>query len=216
MQLISQPLLWTSQKLHSNKVKDNAALKNEIALLKKEKSLIEEVKQENSRLKKLLQLKEESSYEVISAAVFGRDPAHWFRILLINKGKVDGVEVNMPVIHEKGLVGHVAEVFSDSAKVQLMVDYNSRVGALAQRTREVGILKGKGLNGCLLDYLPRDTLIKKGDAIVSSGMGSVYPKGLFLGIVESVKFKKRGLYQTAQVKPAVNFNILEEVMILKK
>jgi len=214
---LSRPSLWIAAKtdLKKSLSEENQSLKKELARIKKESLTLNEIKKENQRLKKLLELRQNISYEAMAASVIGRDPTSWFRTLFINKGSDHGVQENMPVIHDQGLVGHIIKVLPTFAKVQLIVDVNSRVGALAQRTREMGILKGGGQNGCLLDYLPRETLIKKGDKVVSSGMGSLYPKGIPVGQVEEIRFKKRGLYQTAKIKPLVNFNTLEEVLILK-
>lgn len=196
-------------------IKENQSLKEELLALKKKSITIDEILKENERLKKLLEFKESVSYEVVAASVIGRDPAYWFRTLFINKGAKDGIEENMAVIHDEGLVGHIIEVLPTYAKVQLIIDMNSRVGALSQKTREMGILKGGGQESCWLDYLPKKTALQKGDKVISSGMGSLYPKGILIGEVEKIEFKKRGLYQTAKVKPFVNFNMIEEVLVLR-
>ncbi len=205
---MSRPALWFAAKTEPKEEK-------ELAQFQQKALVIDEIQKENERLKKLLELRESLSQETMAASVIGRDPAYWFRTLFINKGANQGVRENMPVINNKGLVGLVVQVMPSYAKVQLVIDMNSRVAAISQRTREMGILKGEGVHGCLLDYLPKKTLIEKGDIVVSSGMGSLYPKGIPIGEVEEVEFKKKGLYQTAKIRPAVDFNTLEEVLILK-
>jgi len=215
----SRPVLWLTEKIsyrhwkesfQSKKVliEENKQLQSELAKLKKEKVAVEEVLQENERYKKILQFQKEMDVPSVSARVIGRDPTRWF------KGSRDGLREHLPVVSPQGLVGILEEVSLRQAKVRLIVDLSSRVGVLLQQSRELGILRGMQRDGCRLDYISRNVSLKEGERILTSGMGSLYPKGILIGTTFRIKKQKGGLYQSTRVLPAVEFNKLEEVLVL--
>ncbi|MDH3557772.1 MAG: rod shape-determining protein MreC, partial [Deltaproteobacteria bacterium] len=137
-----------------------------------------------------------------------------FQTILIDKGRSDGVTQDMAVVSAEGLMGRVIGVSSHHAKVLLILDANSAVDALIQRSRVRGVLVGLGVDLCLLKYVQRNEDVQVGDQVISSGMGGVFPKGLLLGTVQEVVRGSSGLFQRVEVKPAANFNRLEEVMVV--
>ncbi len=198
---------------------ENAKLRERLAAATALETSIAELKQENERLRRMLELREASEYELIAAEVIARDPSSWFKTITINKGARHGIEQNMAVITTDGLVGSILSVAPNSAHVLLLTDERSAVSALVQRSREpgeVGLIENDPENpgALLMKNLPRDANIQPGDTIISSGLGGLFPKGLLIGYVSSTAGDKMSLTQYAVVQPAVNFNRLEEVFVV--
>lgn len=189
--------------------------KKELEKLKFKVNEFEEQRLENDRLKKILILKRKTDYNFIVAQVIGKEPTNWLNVLIIDKGAKGGIAINQPVMTLSGLVGKVIEIAPSAAKVLLISDVNSRVVALVQRTRQEGMLEGIGKGLCRLKYLPVDADIKLGDIVISAGVGGVYPKGLVLGKIESVRIERGGIYKSCIVKPSCSLTGLEEVLCLK-
>jgi len=193
---------------------ENRELKKKVEELARQNVLLGELKSENDRLRRLLDFAESSDLSYIPARVVGRDTRNWFSSIVMNRGTRDGVEEGMAVVTGDGVVGKVVEAGPSLSTALLIVDKRSRVGGLIQRTREMGILEGTSFNTCLLRYLPRQTEARPGDTVVTSGLGGVYPKGLYVGKVSRIHEGELGLYRYADVSPGVNFAKLEEVLIL--
>ncbi len=170
---------------------------------------------ENKRLLKILNLQENSSHKFIVSRVIGKEPTNWLNSLIIDKGSKQGIYINQPVINFFGLIGKVIEINSRSAKVLLISDVNSRVVALLQRTRAEGMLEGIGRGLCRLKYLAVDSDVKLGDVVISAGLGGVYPKGLVIGKIESIKIERGGIYKSCIVKPLSALSGLEEVLCIE-
>ncbi len=175
----------------------------------------EELRQENLRLKNILELKEKSPFGVICAQVIGREPTNWLSSVIIDKGSRDGIVINQTVMDFSGLIGKVIELTPASAKVLLISDVNCRVVVFIQRTREEGMLEGIGQSLSRLKYLPIDSDVELGDIVVSAGVGGVYPKGLVIGKVESIRVERGGIYKSCIVRPASRLSGIEEVLCLK-
>ncbi len=178
----------------------------------------EEISEENTRLKKLLDFRTglSTQLETMAASVTGRDYSNWFGSIIINKGTEDGIRRDMAVITPDGLVGRVINVSSHTAKVLLITDPRSGVGCLVQGTRAPGIVEGvAGGRGQLhMVNIPIDLVPDTGDRIITSGLGSVFPKGIPVGYVREVKEEQSGLFNMAVVEPYVDFNRLEEVLVI--
>jgi rod shape-determining protein MreC len=194
--------------------RENQQLKREVQELKLEISRYREAYLANQRLRALLNFKKSIATPLLPAEVVAFDPSGWFQTILIDKGRDDGVVQDMAVVSADGLVGRIIGVSSHHAKVLLILDANSAVDALAQRSRARGVLVGLGRDGCLLKYVQRNEDVQVGDEVISSGMGGVFPKALLLGRVEKVVRGTSGLFQTVEVKPAADFGRLEEVMVV--
>jgi len=190
-------------------------MKLEIGQLKYALNRSREFNLENQRLRQILEIKEADTFGFIAARVIGKEPTNWLNSLIIDKGSTSGIFVNQPIMQLNGLIGKIIETGSDTAKVLLISDVNSRVVVLVQRTRQDGMLEGIGDGLCRLKYLPVDADVKLGDVIISAGVGGVYPKGLLIGNVESVKIERGGIYKSCIIKPASRLSGLEEVLCLK-
>lgn len=205
--------------LHAGKIftfySEYDAMKNELARLRRDANDFKEEKLENRRLRDLLELKQRGDIDFSVAQVIGKEPTNWLNSIIIDKGKKDGMFINQPVMHGFGLVGKVIEVAPSTAKVLLISDVNSRVVVALQRTRLEGMLEGIGQGLCRLKYIPLDADVELGDIIVSAGGGGVYPKGLAIGQVESVRVERGGMYKVCVIKPVSPLTGLEEVLCLK-
>jgi rod shape-determining protein MreC len=192
---------------------ENARLTAEVARLREENARLRESAQEADRLRRLLGFKE-PSYRTVAARVIGRDPSHWFNTLVVDRGASDGVRRNDPVVTSEGLVGHVIETSGSWARVLLVLDPRSAVGVLVGRSRDAGVAEGQGQAVLHVKYLSRDADIRPGDAVVTAGLGEIYPPGLPVGQVVGVSRSEADLFQEALVRPSADLNHLEEMLIL--
>ena len=178
-----------------------------------------ECSEENNRLKQLLEFKTGMDPQLNTevAAVTGRDHGNWFGSIIINKGANEGIRRDMAVITPAGLVGKVFRVSRHTAEVLLITDPRSGVGSLVQETRAHGILEGvPGGRGLLrMVNIPTDQAPGPGDHIITSGLGSVFPKGIPVGTVQEVQKEQSGLFKMAVVDSYVDFSRLEEVLVVK-
>jgi len=207
--------LWEIATVHEQ----NKMLKNEIEQLRQQNTMAEEYAAENVRLRELFAYKESAhQFDLLAARVIGRDAALWTSTIVVDRGSKDGVRENMPVVTGKGLVGHVSEVGPVSSKVQLILDVRSSVGTLIQRSesRVNGIVTGTMDNPYMpqMVNIPRNADVEDGDAIVTSGFGGIYPKGIAVGRVSSQHSDDSGLLKVAVVETAVDFQRLEDVAII--
>lgn len=173
-----------------------------------------EIELSNNRLRNLLNFQNRMPDKVLSAEVIGKDPSPWFKAIIIDKGRANGVEKGMPVVIPEGIVGQVTDVSPLYSKVMLLIDRNSSVDALVQRTRARGIIQGAAMERCFLKYVLRKDDVKVGDKIVASGLDGVFPKGLRIGDVTSVVRRNAGIFQDVMVTPYINYEKIEEVLII--
>ena len=197
--------------------RENEQLYSENQMLAQENAVMQEKLEAHNRLIKMVQFKEYYSYDMIGAQVIGREPSNWFHSLIIDRGNDEQVEIDMGVATYSGLVGKVIETEENTSQVLLLLDQGCSVGAIVQRSREMGVIKG-GAQGayCYLDYIAHDADIKINDIVVTSGMGSTIPKGIRIGRVVAIKKEKHDLFQRVLVDPEVDFNKLEEVFVVKR
>lgn len=193
---------------------ENTRLQGETATLKRRIDQLEEQALETQRLQALLAMRQASRAEFLTARVVGKDATNWFKTILLDRGSLEGVRRNQPVVAPDGLVGRVVEVTPTSAKVQLLTDPVNAVGGLIQRTRVTGIVSGNLGAGARVRYLPLMADVVGGDQVVTSGMGGVFPKGIPIGRITAVERRSGALFQEATLQPAVDLSRLEEVLIL--
>ena len=199
--------------------RENQALRAENQELRQVVFQLTEKAAENERLQAMLDFRNKSvSFQMKAATVIGRDPGIFSYSVLINSGTRDGLRINMPVVSTQGLVGHVMETYFGTSKVRLLVDTGSSASAMVQRpqSRAVGIIEGSPsqLSSLRLKNLTRDGDVIKGDKIMTSGLGGIYPKGLLVGEVTDVLDDDGGLMKHALIRPAVEFSRLEEVFVI--
>jgi rod shape-determining protein MreC len=197
---------------------DNDRWRQENADLKRELAARDEQRLENGRLRLLLGLREKApDVRMSMARVVAVSPTPTFRSLRIDRGARDGVKVGAAVVNQDGVVGRVAVVTPGWADVMLLVDANSSTDVLVQRTRSRARVRGTGRDshlGIQVEYLSRSADVEPGDVLVTSGTGTVFPKGLRVGTIVSVARGAFGLYQSAQIEPSVDFGRLEGVLVV--
>jgi len=193
--------------------------------LQKYESITEElteIRNENQRLRELLGQKELISHDSIPASLISKDPDNWFRTLIINRGSSDGVKINMPVVAyvggQKGVVGKVIEVRGSIARVLPVISPVMKLGVMLQEGRYPGILYGLSSNSnlCVMDYISRTAGIKFNDIVITSGQGGVFPPGLMVGKVLRADVLEASPYQRATVQLFVDYNLIEEVFVIRK
>jgi rod shape-determining protein MreC len=180
---------------------------------------LKELESENENLRQLLQFTEANptySYRAAEVVghVIGQDPSNLLRYIIIDVGTSDGVTQGMPVVTDRGLVGRIVEVSSRSSKVLLITDVSSSVNAIIQSSRATGILEGKADGGLVMKYIPQTVTVNIGDIILTSGLGATFPKRLVIGQVTAVHKRDIELFQQAEIKPTVDFDRLEIVLII--
>lgn len=193
---------------------ENKRLQLETTTLKRRLEQLQDQALETQRLERLLAMRQASRAEFLTARVVGKDATNWFKTILLDRGSLEGIRRNQPVLAPDGLVGRVVEVTPSSARVQLLTDPVSAVGGLIQRTRVTGIVSGNLGAGARVRYLPLMADVAVGDEVLTSGMGGVFPKGILIGRITSVERKSGALFQEATLQSAVDLSRLEEVLIL--
>jgi rod shape-determining protein MreC len=194
--------------------RENIRLKARIERLELENSEYQEILLTNKRLQDLLNFHNKPDDPLLPATVAGWDSTGMFKSIIIDKGSSEGVAINMPAVSSEGVVGRVVSVSPHYSQVLLATDQNSAIDGLVRRSRGRGMVKGNGSDECRFDYVIKTCEIKPGDVIVTSGLGGVFPKGLCLGRVKSVEDSPYKLFKDVRVIPAVDFNTLEEVLII--
>jgi rod shape-determining protein MreC len=189
-------------------------LKRQVAAYRQQLTDMEELKLANQRLQALLSLKDQISAPQVAAQVVGADPTNYFRTVIIDKGSAHGVETQMPVVNAQGVVGRVIWSSANYAKVLLLVDPNAAMDVLVQRSRARGIVEGAGSDTLRLKYVLHAEDVSPGDRLVATGADGVFPKGMLVGLVRAVKQEGKGVFQHIEVEPAVNFDRLEEVVVI--
>ena len=194
--------------------RENEELRQALRRTREQNHRLQEVALSNQRLRQLLEFQQKTDRRAVAAEVIGKDPSPWFKTIIIDKGHRDGLTKSMPVVVPEGIVGQVIEVAGIYSKVLLVIDQNSAVDALVQRTRARGIVAGAIDSGCLFKYVLRKHDVQVGDAVITSGLDGVFPKGLRVGQVSGVVKRTAGIFQEVTVTPYADFETLEEVLVI--
>lgn len=197
---------------------ENDKLKERIQLLEVEAKQKEDLTTENERLKALLGLKEQSKYKPLMASVIGRDASVWFDSSIINRGSLDGVQLNMPVIADGGIIGRVTAVSPLTAQVDLITKNKSGVGGVVGEvgsSNALGVVSGTSKKDLLeMKYVPGSVEVKVGDIVYTSGQDGIFPAGLKIGeIVEVVSGSTTTPHQIL-IKPSARLDKMQEVAVL--
>lgn len=196
---------------------ENKQLQEKNSELEQSLRELENIKTENEMLKEYLNLTEKyGEYKTIPAYVINKDISNYSKTIIINVGKNDGIEEDMTVIADQGLVGHVVSVTDTTAKVQTIIDTASSVSSTMSSTEESIICKGTLDSTTELKamYIPTDYNIIQGDSIETSGLGGIYPKGIHIGTVKQVESTKNVTDRYAIIETAVNFDKLSTVLVI--
>jgi rod shape-determining protein MreC len=196
---------------------ENTALQVENRELRATNQGLRDVEHEVNRLRHALNYRERSVFKLIAAEIIARDSSTWWRTITINRGKRDGIQTDMPVVTDLGLVGKTTTVSEGISVVLLLSDENCRVAASVEGSREQGIVSGErtttGLTPLLnLNFLSKQADLKPGQKVYTSGVGGVFPSGLLVGAVKS--YRVRELDGQAQLTPAVDLSHLEDVFVV--
>lgn len=194
----------------------NKSLKEEKTNLEQSLREMEIIKAENTTLKEYLGLTEKyEDFKSIPAYIISKEISNYSSVFIINVGTDDGVQTGMAVIADKGLVGHIISATKSTARVQTIIDSASNVSAKINTSNESisckGVLSSKNLKAT---YIPNDAELISGDTVQTSGMGGIYPKGIHIGTVEKIVSTNNVLDRYLVIKPAVDFNTVETVLVI--
>ena len=201
---------------------ENEDLRHQINTLTEELNAIQLEQYDVENYRKLLSLDEKyPDYEKVAAHVIGKDTGNWFSTFLIDKGKNDGIEVDMNVIADDGLVGIVTSVGANYAKVRAIVDDISQVSAMVLSTSDLCIVKGDLIlmnaeqKLSLTKLKDDDDEVHVGDAVVTSTVSSKYVPGILIGYISGLEYDSNNLTKSGTVTPVVDFEHLQEVLVIK-
>lgn len=197
---------------------ENDLLKQRVQELEVEIKGKQDLTTENERLKGLLDLKEKGQYKVLTARIIGRDPSVFFDSSIINRGSVDGVKLNMPVVTDGGLVGRVTAVGPLTSQVDLITRDKSGVGSVVGEvgsSNALGVISGTSKRDILeMRYVPGTIEVVVGNIIYTTGQDGIYPAGLKVGEVIEVRAGSATTPQQIFVKPSAGLNSMQEVGVL--
>jgi len=193
---------------------ENEALRARVAALEEEDLQLREALVESGRLRRIAEMREGFDVPMRPAQVVGQDVSPWFHSVLIDRGRSEGVHSGMPVVTDRGVVGLVTATAPHAGRTLLVLDAQSAIDGIVQRSRARGIVRGQGTDRLAFEYYVRGDDVQVGDTVITSGFGGVYPKGLRLGEVVEVHAEPTRLLHQAVLRPAVDFGRLEQVFVM--
>lgn len=199
---------------------DNERLETENLALRQQNRDVAAYREENERLQALLNLQESlSDYQTVAARVISHSGNNWCEDIEINKGTVNGLKIGDVAVTPEGLVGKITEIGPSYAIVTTVLDSDSTVGIKVSRTGGSGLIEGDSKLAedmrCKLSFLDRSTPIIVGDVVETSGSSGIYPPGFLVGSIISVSADSTGALKYAVIEPAVDFDSIKEVLIIK-
>ncbi len=198
---------------------ENEALRAELDGYKNLVYDAELIGEENEFLSSFLGIKEEHvDFLFEDATVIGRESTNYRTVYTLSKGTLHGIEVNMPIITEDGLVGHITEVGATWSKAVLITETASAVGAYIERSGVLGVVEGtyelRTEGACRMVYIEPDSDIRVGDKVLSSGIGEVYPRGIVIGKVTEITVDENSRTLTALIEPSADLDSISKLMII--
>jgi rod shape-determining protein MreC len=197
---------------------ENDVLKQQVQKLEIEVQKSKQLTDDNTRLKDLLEFKNQSEITILTAQIIGRDTSAWFDSAIIDRGSLDGVKLNMPIVVDGGLIGRVTAVSPLTAQIDLITRDKAALGAIVGKTSEsnaLGVVRGSGNKDQLeMDYVPGYMTVTKGDIVYTTGQGGVYPAGLRIGVVENVRTGSATVPHQIFIKPSAQVSSMQEVAVL--
>ncbi len=193
---------------------ENLALRRRVVELEDDNLQLREALVASGRLERIAKMREQYEIPMLPAELVGVDVSPWFRSVLVDKGRADGVRSGMPVISDRALAGLVTATSEDAARGMLLLDRQSAVDGTVQRSRARGIVRGRGDDVLEFEFVARGSDVRAGDVVITSGLGGVYPKGLLIGQISEISDPGSRLLATAVVQPAVDFGRLEQVFVM--
>ncbi len=212
--LSSAARLWTSYLDVLDVHEENALLGRRIAELEEENLQFREALVASGHLQQIAAMRDEFEIPMLPTEVVGLDVSPWFRSVLVDRGGSHGVRPGNPIITNDGVVGLVTATSKRAAKTMLLLDRQSTIDGIVQRSRARGMVRGRGTSELEFEFVVRGGDVQVGDIVITSGLGGVYPKGLRIGEVTGVSDPGGRLMQVATVQPAVDFGRLEQVFVM--
>ena len=223
---INQVGTWMSGKLEGFQdveelAAQNKELEQRVAELTEENTRLAQNQEELARLQELYQLDQSySEYDKVAAQVISKDPGNWYDTFVINKGSADGIEKDMNVIANGGLVGLVAEVETNCATVRSIIDDSSSVSAMTASTSDTCIVSGDlrlmDEGKLAFSQMSTENAVAVGEQIVTSNISDKYLRGILIGYVSEVTEDSNHLTNTGYITPAVDFKHIQEVLVIKE
>lgn len=205
--------LWNNYVDLRGATRENLELRRELAALQVERQRLGDAARENWRLKEVLGMRQALTLETVAARVVLLELSDPSRTALLDRGSRSGIRVNDPVITPHGVVGRVTDVAPMASKVHLLIDPYGAAAGLMERTRVQGLAVGRAVNELEMQYVPEMADVQAGDAVDTSGLDGIYPKGFRLGLVREVTPGVQ-LQQRVVLGTAVDFRTLEEVLVI--
>jgi rod shape-determining protein MreC len=200
--------------------RENQDLRGRVAALEMEMQRQQDRLREADRLREIAEVKPALPFDTLLAQVIATDGVPWYRTVTLSRGRADGVALNAPVISTTGVVGRVVAVGPRAAKVQLLLDHESGLGVRIERSRITAVVSGQAGfadhvgNLLAMKFVPVLADVAVGDVVVTSGLDRMFPKGLMVGRVHSVK-TTTGLFKDILVAPSAHFERLEELLVVR-
>ena len=193
---------------------ENDQLKKELGKEQAKLAILEELLQENERLRAQNGFAQRASFNLLSAQVIGRAASSWMSVIVIGRGSSAGIRVGLAVITADGLVGQVIEAAPLSSKVLLLTDPSFRISATDRRSRDNGVACGRGSARLNMKYVLNDGDIREGDMIVTAASSTIFPGGLPVGSVSAFSKNDYDMFYQIELIPAADLSALEEVFVV--
>lgn len=193
---------------------ENVALKARLAEVQEESLQLREALIASGALEQVAEMRAQLEMPMTSAEVVGQDVSPWFRTVVLDRGRDHGLRAGMPIVTENGVVGLVTATTPHASRAMLILDRQSAVDGLVQRSRARGIVRGTGGGDLVFEFTGPAEEVQAGDLVITSGYGGVYPKGVRIGEVVSVDATAPDLVRRATLAPAASFDRLERVFAL--
>lgn len=193
---------------------ENDQLRERLIRLEEENLQFKEALVASGRLHRIAEMRHEFDSPILPTEVVGQDVSPWFRSVLLDRGREHGVRSGMPVITDRGVAGLVTATSAHAAKTMLLLDRQSAIDGMVQRSRARGIVRGQGTGRLEFEFTMHGDDVRAGDVVITSGLGGLYPKGLRVGEVVEVSGQGPDLIQRATLRPSVDFGRLEQMFVI--
>lgn len=197
-----------------NVAEENRFLRRQLTETSLQLVWLNEARRENQRLRELLGFEPPGNFRLVPVKIVSLYQQLYPVAAIINKGSNDGLRANLAVVNRYGLAGKIVDVMTNYATVQLLTDPSNAVSGRVGESRQIGIVRFAPKRGLYMDNLPADAQVKKGDLIISSGLGGVYPPGLAIAQVDSVYANAGEIIKKVNLRPAVNLFEIDELYVL--
>ena len=206
--------VWTRYVALVDVAEENERLHERVAELEEANLQYAEALVASGHLERIASMRDAFEVPLLPAEVVGHDVSPFFRSVLLDRGRSDGVRSGMPVVTDLGLVGLVTATSPGAARTMLLLDRQSAVDAMDQRSRARGIVRGTGRGDLEFVFVVRGDDVQVGDVVITSGVGGVHPKGIRIGTVEALHVEEESVLHTATLRPAVDFGRFEQVFVM--